>query len=99
VQVLLDEVHEQFINTVLKGRRDRLKSDSELFSGYVWTGEQSLELGLVDGLGSSSYVARELIGAEKIVDFTPHRDYFERLAGRLGTSMANTLFERMLQLH
>jgi protease-4 len=98
VEKLLREIHQQFINTVLKGRRDRLKSDAQLFSGYVWTGEQGLELGLVDGLGSSSYVARELIGAEKIVDFTPQRDYLERLAGRLGATLANTLVMRLSQI-
>jgi len=73
-QKMLGEVHQQFINTVLKGRRDQLADDPRVFSGLVWSGERSLELGLIDEFGSSGYVAREIIGAEKIVDFTP-RDY------------------------
>ncbi|MCP5145699.1 MAG: S49 family peptidase [Gammaproteobacteria bacterium] len=88
ISTLLNEIHQQFINTVLKGRRDRLSSDADLFSGYVWTGEQGLELGLVDGLGSSSYVAREIIGAEEIVNFTPRRNYLDRLAERMGAGVS-----------
>lgn len=92
VQKLLAEMHEQFINTVLKGRRDRLSDHAELFSGLIWSGERSLELGLVDELGSSGYVAREVIGAEKIVDFTP-RDYsLEGLLRRGGATLFGGLF-------
>jgi protease-4 len=57
----------------------------------VWTGEQALSLGLIDGLGSSSYVARELVGAEKIVDFTPQPTPLEALVGRFGASMGKSL--------
>ena len=81
---VLATTHKQFIGQVKKGRGDKLVDDPKLFSGLVWTGEQALELGLVDGLGSSSYVARELVGAEKIVDFTPRPSPFEGLVGRLG---------------
>jgi protease-4 len=81
---VLATTHKQFIGQVKKGRGDKLVDDPKLFSGLVWTGEQALELGLVDGLGSSSYVARELVGAEKIVDFTPKPSPFEGLVGRLG---------------
>jgi len=84
VKGLLDDIHRQFIERVKEGRGERLASDDEIFSGLVWTGEQSLALGLVDGLGSASYVAREVIGVDKIVDFTPEPDYLERLAKRFG---------------
>lgn len=84
ISKLLEEIHQQFINTVLKGRRDRIKQTPELFSGLVWTGERSLELGLVDALGSTSFVAREMIGAEDIVDFTPHQNYLDQFAHRIG---------------
>jgi len=66
-----------------------------LFTGLAWSGEQSLGLGLVDGLGSSSYVARELIGAERIRDFTPRENYLDRFARRIGSAMADTLFQMM----
>ena len=89
VRKLLADVHQQFINTVLKKRRDKISDDPTLFSGLVWTGERALELGLVDELGSTGMVARDVIGAEKIVDFTP-RDYsIEGLLKRTGVSMLN----------
>jgi protease-4 len=87
VEGLLNRIHQQFINTVKKGRGDKLKRDADLFNGLVWTGEQSLELGLIDGLGSSGYIAREIIGEEKIVDFTKREDYFQRFIRQLKTSI------------
>ena len=95
VQKLLDRIHQQFIDTVKRGRGDRLKDDPKLFSGLIWTGEQSIELGLVDALGSSGYVAREVIGAEDIVDFTPKRGYLDLLADRLGTAMGRAIGARL----
>ncbi len=91
VKSLLDNIHQQFITTVKKGRGDRLKEDKNLFSGYIWTGEQGLQLGLVDALGSSSYVAREVIGAEDIVDFSQQPPLFQRFADRLGLAMAKAV--------
>lgn len=92
-QGVLDTTHRQFIESVKKGRGDRLKVDGhpELFSGLVWSGEQALELGLVDKLGSTSYVAREVIGAKEIVDYTKQDTPFDRFAKRLGASMAEQL--------
>ncbi|MGM0676759.1 S49 family peptidase [Ectothiorhodospira marina] len=87
LQAMLDGIHDQFVDTVKKGRGDRLVDDPEIFSGLVWTGEQSLELGLVDGLGSSGYVAREVIGEPDIVDFTRKQDLFSRLADGLGVAL------------
>ena len=75
-----------------EGRGDRLSGpDEQIFSGLFWTGEQGLELGLIDGFGSSGYVARELIGAEDIVDFTPDEDLLERLSKRLGAGIGSAL--------
>ncbi|MCC6202132.1 MAG: S49 family peptidase [Gammaproteobacteria bacterium] len=97
-QSLLNEVHQQFIDAVRKGRGDRLADDPRLYSGFIWTGSKSLELGLVDGLGSSSYVASELIGAEDIVDFTPRAGLVERLSRQIATSLATALRGSMLRL-
>jgi len=92
MQTMLDDIHQQFITAVTQGRGDRLKRDVKgLFSGLIWTGERSVEIGLVDELASSSYVAREVIGAEDIIDYTTREDLLERLAGRIGTSMAGVL--------
>ncbi|MCP4041135.1 MAG: signal peptide peptidase SppA [Gammaproteobacteria bacterium] len=81
---LLEEIHQQFIEVVRKGRGDRLSDDDKLFSGLVWTGAKSKELGLVDEIGSTGYVAREVIEEENIVDFTYKADYLDRLAKRFG---------------
>lgn len=91
VKSLLTNIHKQFISVVKDGRGDRLKDDPKLFSGLVWTGEQGIELGLVDDLGSASFVAREVVGEEKIKDFTVRPDYFQRLAERIGVTISETL--------
>lgn len=92
---LLKEIHEQFVNTVKRGRGDRLARDPKLFSGLVWTGVQAVELGLVDALGSASYVAREVVKAEDIVDYTPHQPVLDRFARRLGRTMAEAMISRI----
>ena len=96
MQAMLDNIHQQFIDAVKKGRGDRIKDDKQLFSGLIWTGEESLKLGLVDELGSAGYVAREVIGAEDIVEYTVTEDLFERLASRVGTTMAHILGDKYL---
>ncbi|MDT3708398.1 MAG: S49 family peptidase [Thiobacillus sp.] len=85
---MLEEIHKQFISVVREGRGKRLKETPETFSGLVWSGEKSIQLGLADGLGSVESVAREVIRAEEIVDFTQQESLAERLAGRLGATMA-----------
>ncbi len=85
---MLDVTHKQFIQVVKDGRGDRLKGGSEIFSGLFWTGETAVELGLVDGLGSTSYVAREIIGAEYIQNFTTEKDLLQRLSDRISTSLS-----------
>lgn len=89
-QQMLGEIHEQFIKVVRQGRGTRLKETPETFSGLIWTGEKSIELGLADGLGSAEYVAREVIKAEKLVDYTPDENYLELFSRRLGTSFGAT---------
>ena len=94
-QESLDSIHQQFIAAVKSGRGDRLVDDKLIFSGMVWTGEDAMKLGLIDGLGSSGYVAREIIGQENIVDFTVRLSPFEKFARDLGvgfsTAMINVL--------
>jgi protease-4 len=90
-QKMLDEIHQQFISVVKAGRGDRLSKDPGLFSGLFWTGEEAVGLGLVDGLASTETVARDVIGAEDIVDYTPHEDLFERFADRFGMAFARAM--------
>jgi protease-4 len=91
IQMLLDDIHTQFIDAVKAGRGKLLSEDPKIFSGLVWTGEDSVELGLVDNLGSAGYVAREVIGEDKIVDFTSKPDLLERLGDRIGVALARIL--------
>lgn len=90
-QTVLETTHQQFIAQVKAGRGDRLKGGDELFSGLVWTGEQALELGLIDGLGSTSMVAREIVGVEKLVDYTARPQPLDRIIERLGIGVAKQL--------
>lgn len=89
-KTVLNTTHRQFIESVKQGRGARLKDQEhpELFSGLIWSGEQALELGLIDALGNSSYVAREVIGHERLVDFTLEESPFDRFAKKLGAGVA-----------
>lgn len=86
VHLLLNTLHIEFIDAVKKGRGKRLKPSKDMFSGLIWTGSQAKKLGLIDGFGSSSDVARNIIKAPKILDYTVKANYFERLADRVGAS-------------
>jgi len=92
-QGVLNVTHQQFIDSVKQGRGDRLKDKEhpELFSGLVWTGQQALPLGLIDGLGNTSSVARDVIGAKDLVDFTVQESAFDRFSKKLGASVAEQL--------
>ena len=92
VQSLLNEIHRQFITAVRDGRGARLKDDPRIFSGLVWTGEDGIELGLVDGFGNEDYVAREVIGAKEIINFTPQEKLLDRLAGKIGASAGSLVW-------
>ncbi|WP_353236380.1 S49 family peptidase, partial [Diaphorobacter ruginosibacter] len=86
-QQMLDQIHQQFIAVVKKGRGDRLKETPEMFSGLFWTGQQAVELGLADQLGNVGYVAREIVKAEDVVDYTRRDNVAERLVRRFGAAM------------
>ncbi|MNQ14029.1 protease-4 [Pseudomonas linyingensis] len=90
---VLDTTHKQFIASVKQGRGERLKDKEhpELFSGLVWSGEQALGLGLIDGLGSASYVAREVVGEKNLVDFTRKESPIDRFAKKLGAGVAEQI--------
>jgi protease-4 len=92
IQTMLGEIHTQFITVVRQGRGDRLKETPEMFSGLVWSGQQAVSLGLADGLGSLDFVAREVIKAEDIVDYTQRENLGLRLAKRFGASVGEGLF-------
>jgi protease-4 len=86
-QSMIDQIHRQFIDVVKQGRGDRLKPEPQIFSGLFWNGEEAVRLGLADRFGNLDYVAREIVKAEDIVDYTPHENVAERLAKRFGASV------------
>jgi len=86
-QAMLDQIHQQFIAVVREGRGKRLKETPETFSGLFWNGEQAVKLGLADHVGNLDYVAREVVKAEDIVDYTPKDNVAERLAKRFGAAV------------
>ncbi len=96
-QTMLNEIHQQFIDVVRKGRGKRLKETPDMFSGLMWTGAKSVELGLSDAFGNVDYVAREVIKAEDIVDYTEKASLTERFAKRFGATMASTLARMFTQ--
>ena len=87
LQATLDQIHQQFIAVVKEGRGDRLKESPDTFSGLFWNGEEAIKLGLADHLGNLDYVAREVVQAEEIIDYTPKENVAERLARRFGASI------------
>ena len=90
-RLLLNEIHQQFIEVVRKGRGTRLKETPDMFSGLMWTGSQSIQLGLADDFGTVDSVARDIIKAEKILDYSVKENIAERFAKRLGADMAQSL--------
>jgi protease-4 len=86
-KVMIDQVHQQFIKVVRDGRGQRLKETPETFSGLFWNGEEAVRSGLADHFGSLDYVAREVIKAPEVIDYTPKENVAERLVKRFGASI------------
>ncbi len=97
-QATIDQIHRQFIAVVKEGRGARLKENRDTFSGLYWNGEEAVKLGLVDGLGNLDYVAREIVKAEDIIDYTPHDNVAERLAKRFGASLGAGAIKALREL-
>jgi protease-4 len=94
-QAMIDQIHQQFIKVVKDGRGDRLKETPQTFSGLFWNGEEAVRMGLADKLGSLDHVAREIVKAEEIVDYTPKDNIAERLAKRFGASVGEGAIKAM----
>ena len=94
----IEQIHRQFIAVVKEGRGDRLKPTPDTFSGLYWNGEEAVRLGLADHTGNLDYVAREVVKAEDIVDYTPHENVAERLAKRFGASVGAGAVKAMRQM-
>ena len=97
MQGLLNQVHQQFIEAVRSGRGERLQdpTGNQLFSGLVWTGSESIKLGIADALGNIDSVSRDEFGTENIVDYTPKEQLIDRIAGKLGTSFGHAISSRL----
>jgi len=97
VKKLMGDIHEQFVGVVREGRGKRLKDTPEIFSGLIWTGQRSVDLGLADGFGSLEYVAREVVKAEVIRDFTITEGVLDKVAKRFGAAFAGALAETAMR--
>ena len=97
-QALIDQVHQQFIEVVKEGRGERLKDSPDTFSGLFWNGEQAVQLGLADDFGTLESIAREVVKAEEIIDYTPHENIAERLAKRFGAAVGEGAVRALRQL-
>ena len=84
---MLNQIHQQFFSVVKAGRGTRLKETPEMFSGLFWTGQQAIDLGLADKLGTLEFVAREVVKAEDIIDYTRRDNVAERLAKKFGAAV------------
>jgi protease-4 len=96
LQEMINQVHQQFIDVVKEGRGDKLQKNDELFTGMVWNGARSIELGLTDELGTIDFVAKEVIGQKDIIDYSQTENVAERIAKRFGASFG-TSFAKALQ--
>ena len=94
-QSVLESTHEQFIRVVKQGRGDRLVESDQLFSGLLWNGEQALGLGLIDGLGSASYVANKIIGVEGVYDYTPRQSPLEEITRKFGVAIGSGITQAL----
>jgi protease-4 len=97
-KAMIDQIHQQFIAVVKEGRGARLKNGRDLFSGLFWNGEEAIRLGLVDKVGNLDYVAREVIKAEEVIDYTPHDNVAERLAKRFGAAIGYGAIKALREL-
>lgn len=94
-QAMLNQIHEQFIGVVKAGRGDRLKESPEMFSGLFWTGQQAVDMGLADALGSLDGVARDVVKSADVVDYTRRENVAERLAKRFGAAVGEASVKAM----
>lgn len=96
IKMLLDTIHHQFVAAVKQGRGQRLKDNPDIFSGLFWTGQQAVELGLADGFGSVDSVARTVVGAEKLVDYSVTESPLESLLGRFGSEVGESMAAKLM---
>jgi protease-4 len=97
-KAMIDQIHQQFIAVVKEGRGQRLKETRETFSGLFWNGEEAIRQGLADKLGNLDYVAREVVKAEEIIDYSTRENLAERLAKRFGASVGSGAVKALRQM-
>jgi protease-4 len=97
-KAMIDQIHQQFITVVRDGRGDRLKDGKELFSGLFWNGEEAIKLGLVYKIGNLDFIAREVVKAEEIIDYTTHENLAERFAKRFGAAVGHGAIKALREL-
>jgi protease IV len=97
-KAMIDQIHQQFIKVVKDGRGARLKESPDTFSGLFWNGEEAVKMGLADKLGNLDFVAREVVQAEEVIDYTPYPNLAERVAKRFGASVGQGVVKALREL-
>ena len=93
-QAMLKDIHSEFIQAVKTGRGNRLldKQYPDVFSGRIYTGLEAKKVGLVDDFGNIYSVARDVVQAPEIVDYTVQDENFSKLISRrLGSEMEQSV--------
>ncbi len=97
IKTMIDEIHQQFIAVVKEGRGIRLKETPDLFSGRIWNGEQAIKIGLVDGYGTVDSVARDILKAPDVLDYTQKENFAERVAKRFGAEAGSAAGKALIK--
>jgi protease IV len=97
-KAMIDQIHQQFIKVVKDGRGARLKETPDMFSGLFWNGDEAVKMGLADKLGNLDFVAREVVQAEEVIDYTPYPNIAERVAKRFGAAVGQGAVKTLREL-
>ncbi len=96
LEKLLGQVHRQFVDDVRAGRGDRLKEFDGIFSGLFWTGEEAVKLGLIDGIATAASIAKDKVGEEHMISYTPEENFLDKLSKKMGKVMVDSLADKLL---
>lgn len=97
---MLTDIHKEFIKSVKLGRGKRLKDQqySDVFSGRIYTGSEAKEVGLIDDFGSVYSVARDVVKAPELVNYTPEEDFGKILGRHLSAEMETKVKEKLSKI-
>ena len=88
IQEVMGEVHQNFVNAVMAGRKGKLHADAQtLFNGDFWSGNTAFKLGLVDGLGNLMDVMNTEFNTSEFKEFGDSNSILKMITGQLSSSL------------